>query len=124
MIPGDENILSKTQRTSKKPSEFSKHIPEIQQFIESAIKLKFEINHQTYENEVDHLKSDIDNPVPTKNEDIENLRQELRAAKRRLQEQQMNLELAFTQHSTKISRLQGCHALSFKMRGERQIRCV
>ena len=97
IIHGVENILSKT---SKEPTEFSKHIPEIQNFIESAIQRKFEINNQTYENEIDHLKSDIDNLVSTKNEDIENLRQELSAAKRALQEQQMKFELAFTQDST------------------------
>ena len=97
IVHGVENILSKT---SKKPSEFSKHIPEKQQFIESVIEQKIKINNQTYETEIDLLKIDIDNLVSTKNEDIENLNQELSAAKRALQEQQMNLELAFTQDST------------------------
>ena len=88
IIHGIENILSKKP---ERQSEFSKQIPDIHLLIETRIQQTSDMYNQKckyYESEIEALKNDINNLLLTKNEEIENLRQEAEAAKRELHELQ------------------------------------
>ena len=97
IINGIENILSQEQQ---RQSEFRKHIPDINLFIEKCIQRASDSNNyncEYYETEIEALKSDINSILFTKNGEIERLRQVVIEAKRELQELQKNQTRLFTQ---------------------------